>query len=447
MKYSPVIGLEVHVELETRSKMFCGCSAEHFGVEPNIHTCPVCLGLPGALPVPNQEAIKLCLLAGMALNCEIAQESKFDRKHYFYPDLAKGYQISQYDTPFCQNGFLIIKVKDRQRKIAINRVHLEEDTGKLIHCQIDRERYSLIDFNRSGVPLIEVVSEPVIHSSEEAVSYLKKLQLLIRYLGISSCDMEKGSMRCEVNISLREEGKKDLPNYKIEIKNLNSFRFAQKAIEYEILRQKKILSLNKTPIQETRGFNEKKNETFPQRTKETAEDYRYFPEPDIPLIRWTKEEIKEIRASLPELPDKRLKRFIKDYDLSEYDAKILVFKKEWADYLDQIAHVIGSKQKPSLSLKEIARMIVNRKIEIDQHSPQELIDDLIKQKSLTITDKDYLTEVIDKILKENEKVVSDYEKGKREAMKFLIGQAMKETKGRADPLLIQEILMKELRER
>src|SRR3990167_6357454 len=303
MKYEPVIGLEVHIELSTKSKMFCSCRADYFGAKPNTHTCPICLGLPGALPKPNLEAIKFTQKLGLALNCNAQLSSKFDRKNYFYPDLPKGFQISQYDLPFSTNGFLHIQTDVIAKKIRITRAHLEEDTGKLTHATVDGRRVTLIDFNRSSVPLVEIVSEPDIASSEEAKNYAQKLQRIVRYLGISDADMEKGSMRIEPNVSLRKAGERKLPAYKVELKNINSFKFAQSAIEYEIKRQSELLDRGEQPQQETRCWSEAKQATLSQRTKEFAHDYRYFPEPDLVPFILEKREIAKRKNEIGELPD------------------------------------------------------------------------------------------------------------------------------------------------
>ncbi|MEK9178887.1 MAG: Asp-tRNA(Asn)/Glu-tRNA(Gln) amidotransferase subunit GatB, partial [Patescibacteria group bacterium] len=321
--YKTILGLETHIELKTKQKMFCGCNADYFGQEPNTHTCPVCLGLPGALPVPNKEAIVNTIMIGLALNCKINLETYFERKHYFYPDLPKGYQISQYQKPFCYDGYLDIGAK----KIKIQRIHLEEDTGKLIHGLQGTDTHdSFVDFNRSSVPLVEIVTEPNVESSEDASLYLQKLQLTIRYLGLSDCDMEKGSMRCEPNISLkplssrirqlaefRDPDSSELPNYKVEVKNINSFKFVRKAIEYEVERQSEALEKGKTLVQETRRYIESTGKTETMRTKESSEDYRYFPEPDIPPIVFEQSEIDEIQKELStkELPGDRYKKLIR----------------------------------------------------------------------------------------------------------------------------------------
>jgi aspartyl-tRNA(Asn)/glutamyl-tRNA(Gln) amidotransferase subunit B len=331
MKYNLVCGLEVHVELKTQSKMFCNCSADYFGQEPNTHTCPVCLGLPGALPVPNKKAIEWCIMIAQALNCEINLFSKFDRKNYFYPDLAKGYQISQYDLPFGKNGHMVLS---SGKKIGITRVHMEEDTGKLTHAEVDGESVSLIDFNRSGVPLVEIVTEPDFDNPEDVKEYLQRLQQIVRYLNVSDAEMEKGNMRLEPNISLRKEGQTELPNYKVEVKNINSFNFVGRAIEYEIKRQSELLDKGERPAQETRGFVEASSSTKSQRSKEDAQDYRYFPEPDIPPLRFTQNYTDGLKNNMPELPDAKLKRFVEEYGLTNYDAQILTREKTMADYFE-----------------------------------------------------------------------------------------------------------------
>lgn len=439
--YQPIIGLEVHIELKTRSKMFCPCQAYHFGAKPNTQTCPVCLGLPGSLPVPNKRAIDWCLLAGLALNCQINQRSEFDRKNYFYPDLPKGYQISQHYLPFCQKGFLLIERGGQERKIAIRRAHLEEDTAKLLHRQIGAKKFTLIDFNRSGVALLEIVSEPEMNSSQEALDYLKRLRQIIRYLGISDCDMEKGSMRCEVNISLSKVRDPEprivcLPSYKVEIKNLNSFRFVKKAIDYEIERQGKVLLSGKKPTQETRGFDEKAGKTFSQRTKEEAPDYRYFPEPDIPPIRWSEKELKEIRGLLPELPQERERRFQEQYKLEAKQAQLLARERNTADYFERVVQMGQNPQKA-------ATLIINRPKMLSL-SPGEFIAQSKREKAGLVEDKESLIKIIQKVMAENSKAVADFRLGKEQALQYLIGKIMKETKGRAQPQLVARILGEEL---
>ncbi len=465
-KYLPVIGLEVHVELKTKSKMFCGCSTEYFGKEPNTHTCPVCLGLPGALPVPNKKAIEWCLMIGMALNCDIPLISKFDRKNYFYPDLSKGYQISQYDRPFAVNGLIKLKIKNDESKIhektiRIRRVHMEEDTGKLIH-QFTTENLeqgaknkrgiSLIDFNRSGVPLVEIVTEPDFENALQVKEYLQKLQQIIRYLGVSDADMEKGEMRLEPNISLTKNpqhplpplAKVDrgisLPNYKVEVKNINSFRFVEKAINYEIKRQEQILTKGKTPVQETRGWDEKKQKTFSQRVKEEAQDYRYFPEPDIPPIRWTEKQISDLKELLPELPDKKVSKFENKYSLSYYDAEILTREKSTANYFEETVSLCH----PDISLKHIANWIINKNIDIKKITPEELIGQISSAKQTVQMDEGELNKIIKQVLLENSKAVEDYKKGKQASIMFLLGQTMKKIGKKVDATMVKEKIEKEL---
>lgn len=430
--YQTIIGLEVHVELKTRSKMFCGCSTDYFGHEPNTHVCPVCLGLPGALPVANKKAINWTVLAGMALGCQAPLFSKFDRKNYFYPDLPKGYQISQYDLPFCVGG--------RVGRVGIRRVHLEEDTAKLIHTP----KSTLIDFNRSGVPLLEIVTEPDMKSTGEVKDFLKKLQQILRYLGISDCDMEKGSMRLEANVSVKSKKSTKLPDYRVEIKNLNSFRFVEKAINYEIKRQLQLIKKGKKPIQETRGWDEVKEITYTQRWKEEAQDYRYFPEPDLPPIHWSKKQLDSIKGQLLELPETKTKRFQKEYRLTIYQTKILIETKEKADYFEEVVEV-GKKHK--ILAKELANVIINKRVDIEKFLPAELIQILVKKKAPPrVTDKKLL-EAIEKILKENPKVIVDFKKGKTQAVEFLVGQVMGETKSRTDPNQTRKILLEKLKEK
>lgn len=439
MKYTPVIGLEVHVELKTKSKMFCGCSADYFGKEPNTHTCPVCLGLPGALPVPNKKAIDWCIMIGLALNCKIPNFSKFDRKNYFYPDLAKGYQISQYDLPFAKDGFVELS---NGKRIGITRVHMEEDTGKLSHETVDGEKVSLIDFNRSGVPLVEIVTEPDFDNAEDVKEYLQKLQQIVRYLEVSDADMEKGNMRLEPNISLRAEGQNGLPNYKVEVKNINSFSFVGKAIEFEIKRHTGILEKGETPAQETRGFVESTNSTISQRSKEDAKDYRYFPEPDIPPLRLTEEYIEEIRCEIPELPDVKLKRFIETYSLPTYDAEILVRDRKMADYFDKAANIA---QEQDVKRKQIANYIINKKPDIDKVSPEELIKQVTSSSQVAQVDEEKLNEIIDKVLAEQTKAVADFKSGKETVIMFLVGQVMRQFPEKIDAGKVKESLLSKLK--
>jgi len=444
--YQRVIGLEIHIELKTSSKMFCQCSASYFGKPANTQVCPVCLGMPGALPVANKKAIEWTILIGKALNCQINSFSKFDRKHYFYPDLPKGYQISQYDEPIASNGWVKIAYKDQAKNaltkkiFRIRRVHLEEDTGKLIHSK----NGTLIDFNRSGVPLVEIVTEPDFDNSDDVKRFLEELQVIIRYLGVSDADMEKGTMRMEPNISLRYQKSKiknqKLPNYKVEVKNINSFRFVKQAIDYEIKRQIEILKEGKTPLQETRGFDEKKGVTYSQRIKEEASDYRYFPEPDIPPLVFTKEYLDSIKV--PELPWQKVERYVSLLGIRYEEAFILTRDKNLSDYFDkintkfktQIANLNLKIQNPS---QLIANYIVNKKIS-PQLPPHEFINKLIENLKPKEVDKNLLEEVINKVLKENQKAVLDYKKGKVNAIMFLVGQVIREMKGKVEARIVRE---------
>lgn len=437
MKYEPIIGLEVHVELKTKSKMFCGCKNDWFGKEPNTYTCPVCLGLPGALPVPNRQAIEWCMRIGMALNCEIPFLSKFDRKHYFYPDLAKGYQISQYDMPFAENGYMILSTG---KKIRIRRAHMEEDTGKLLHQKISNETVSLIDFNRSGVPLVEIVTEPDFDSASDVKEYLQKLQQIVRYLDVAHANMEKGEMRLEPNISLREPGEKDLPKYKVEVKNINSFSFVEKAIEYELKRQAEILDQGKLPAQETRGWNEAKNATVSQRSKEEAMDYRYFPEPDIPPFKWEPSFIEKMKQELPELPDAKMKRFIEEYNLSAYNAEILTRDTETAMFFEETVKVNKNLQS-KIEAKVLANWIINKKIKVSGTVPAEMIKEIMEANKVEGIDEKEFETILTNVLESNQKAVEDYKSGKETVIMFLVGQAMKQLKGKAKAYEVKEKLL------
>jgi aspartyl-tRNA(Asn)/glutamyl-tRNA(Gln) amidotransferase subunit B len=429
MTYKPVIGLEVHVELKTKSKMFCGCSADYFGQEPNTHTCPVCLGLPGALPVPNKEAIEWCLKIGLALGCKVNNFSKFDRKNYFYPDLAKGYQISQYDIPFSEKGEIELKNK---RKIGITRIHMEEDTGKLIHNAKDDS--TLIDFNRSGVPLVEIVTEPDFESASEVVEYLKKLQQIVKYLGVANAEMEKGEMRLEPNISLRVIDTSGLPKYRVEVKNINSFRFVEKSINFEIKRQTEILEAGETPTQETRGWNEVKQKTVSQRQKEEANDYRYFPEPDIPPFTFSDDYVNKLKSNLPELGDGKVIRFQKEYALSYYDAEILCREKEIADFFEKAVELA---KKDEIQPKQIANFLINRKIDISLTEPDAIIEEILVGKTVVIDEKE-LDKVVDEVIMSNTKAVEDLKSGKEQSMMFLMGQVLRTIGKKIDTNLVKE---------
>ncbi|MCX6765550.1 MAG: Asp-tRNA(Asn)/Glu-tRNA(Gln) amidotransferase subunit GatB [Candidatus Moranbacteria bacterium] len=494
-KYKATIGMEVHVELKTKSKMFCD-SKNAMGEEkkPNVHICPVCTGQPGTLPVPNRQAIEFVQLAGLALNCEIAKESKFDRKNYFYPDLPKGYQISQYDQPLCRSGKLEM---GSGKIIGITRIHLEEDTGKLIHpVKSLRDNgaspagagYTLVDFNRAGVPLMELVTEPDIESGAEARLFCQKLQQICRYLEISEADMEKGHMRCEANISLYKEGENKLSGVKVEVKNINSFKFVEKAIDYEIKRQTEILEKGEKVIQETRGYDSNKNITVSQRTKESAHDYRYFPEPDIPPLKFTEDYINNLRAKLPELPDAKKKRLIAEYNLSSENVEVIVSDKGLADYFEQVVSEIKEKRESSevcadenKCVKLSANYIVSelqkhlirdgvtvRDIKITPENYAELVgfiadgkisssaaqtvleemyktggdpSQIIKAKNLAqVSDESELDKTIQQVLDKNTQSMEDYKKGKANALQFLIGQVMAKTGGRANPKMVAKIL-------
>ena len=442
-KYKVIIGMEVHAELKTESKMFCGCKNDPFHApEPNNYTCPVCLGFPGALPVANKKAIEWTIKLGLALGCKINRFSKFDRKHYFYPDLPKGYQISQYDLPFCYDG----KIETSFGPVGITRVHLEEDTGKLIHNTVDGRKVSLIDFNRSGAPLVEIVTEPEIYSSAQAKEYAKRLRQIIRYLDISDCDMEKGGMRLEANISLLnrrskiKDQKLELPNYKVELKNINSFRFLERGIEYEIERQKEILESGKIPDQETRGYNSEKNITYTQRSKESAEDYRYFPDPDLPPVRFDDKWFADIRSSVPELIDSVFNRWEKDYQV---DRKLTELLFETAAESKKITEIFLSLSRQKLPVDKFVNAIINKKLTINlfYKNADEIVN--IYKKSIQIddiTDKELET-YIHNVLSLNQKAVADYKSGKKTVMNFLVGMVMKEAKKKIEFKRIEALII------
>lgn len=439
-QYKPYIGLEVHAELKTKSKMFCGCVNDPFSAKkPNIYTCPVCLGLPGALPVPNHLAIEWTIKLGLALDCQINQFSKFDRKNYFYPDLAKGYQISQYDIPFCFDG----EIETSQGKIRIRRIHLEEDTGKLIHDTVDGKSVSLIDFNRSGVPLAEIVTEPDIKNGEQAKEYGKNLRQIMRFLKISDCKMAEGGMRLEANVSLAKINDDQLPSYKVEVKNINSFRFLEEAINYEIKRQAKILDKGEIPNQETRGWDADKKQTFSQRSKEEAEDYRYFPDPDIPPIKFTNEQITKIKNSLPELPKKIVKRWETEYQLKKKSAELLSGNQEQVEWAESIFKLA---QKNKIHANDVANDIINKKIKVQTDNTAEQIITAFTQLHQTASvDETQLDEIIKQVLTENQEAVIKYQSGKTQVLGFLMGQVMSKLKEKVDPNQVRQALIDQLK--
>ncbi len=483
MVYTVVIGLEIHIELKTKTKMFCSCLNDPNEKHPNLNICPICLGHPGTLPVINQEAVRKTIKTGLALNSDIPSISKFDRKNYFYPDLPKGYQISQYDMPLCQNGYLEID----GRRIRIRRIHLEEDTGRLFH----EKEHSLVDFNRAGIPLMELVTEPDLRSAKEARKFAEELQLILRYLDVSDAEMEKGQMRVEVNISLakKSKGKVQKLGTKVEIKNLNSFRAVERAIEYEIERQTKNLNTRKKIFQETRGWDDERGVTTSQREKEEAHDYRYFPEPDLPPIYITPETINEIRVEIPEFPSQKRKRFKREYELDEKSIEVFVQNKDLGEYFEKVI----SELPPKLSRENLLKLIkltsnyiitdlqgllrgasvVGEDFLITPENFAEFItliyegkisskiakmvleemfkrgadpSQIIEERGLVqITDQTEIEQIIEEVVAENQKAVEDFKKGKKTAFQYLIGQVMAKTGGKANPQKIKEVLPKFLK--
>ena len=474
--YELIIGLEIHVQPKTKSKMFCSCDANYFGDAPNTHVCPVCLGLPGALPVPNKEAIRKCVKVALALNCNINKESRFDRKNYFYPDLPKGYQITQSDFPFGYEGWVELDVNGEKKKFRITRVHMEEDTGKSVH----KGEYTMLDFNKSGLPLIEIVTEPDFHSVEEVSLFATRLRQIIRYIGVSDADMEKGQMRFELNISLRKEGSNHLPKYKVEVKNIASISVLEKVIKFEYERQKAILESGSVPLQETRGLLDMSGKTKSQRVKENANDYRYFPEPDIPPIELSDEYIEEVKKEIPELPEEKKSRYISDYELSSEIAENIVSsvrKVEDFEYLinevndnkliREIAKwYIGdywallNEEEPNEDfklefVKEVAKLVATGKI--NKTTGQAVLKksfetgkrpaDIVSEENLEIvTDDNLLLEIVQRVITENPKVLEDYKKNPNAAM-FLIGLVMREMHGKADARVVKDLVFEEIEKR
>lgn len=478
MDFEPVIGLEVHAQVLTKSKMFCGCSAEAFGAPPNTHVCPICLGMPGALPVINQAAVEATIRTALALNCSIPEYAKFDRKNYMYPDLMKGYQISQYDLPLSRNGWLDIESGGVTKRIGIRRVHLEEDTAKLFHVA-DLGGSSLIDVNRSGVPLMEIVSQPELHSAEDVRQYASVLRQILRYIGVSSGDMEKGALRIEPNISLRVRGTTELSETRTEIKNLNSISAMFHAVEFELARQEKLLRSGGRVAQETMGWDEARGVTVPQRSKEEAHDYRYFPEPDLPRLLVTSEWVSEIRARLPELPAAKRARYMSELGLSAYDAGVLSAERNTADYFDAAVNAGTSKKVTPKVISNWLTSEVFARLEGDistlKISPEQLVglitrindqtisstqaktaliemmetgqdaDAVIQAKGLAqVSDRGPIEAAAQQVIENNPQQVQSYLAGKEAVLNFLVGQLMKATKGQANPALAREIMTEQL---
>jgi len=473
MKYLTTIGLEVHVQLKTRSKMFCGCSAE-YGAEPNTHVCPVCLGYPGAMPVMNREAVRLTVLTGLMIGSKISEFSKFDRKSYFYPDMPKNYQISQYDKPLCAGGSVDIEVGGVMKTIGVTRIHLEEDVGKNMHFQST----SGVDFNRAGVPLMEIVSEPEINSPEEAFAYLQALKQILLYAGVSECNLEEGNVRCDVNCSVRPEGQKEL-GVKAEIKNLNTFKGVLNSLKHEEERQVETLKAGGKIHQETRRWDPDTGVTIAMRSKEYAHDYRYFPEPDLLPVVLSREQVAEWRSGLPELPRDRRERFTREYGIPEYDAAVLTAEMAVADYFEQAAKLSSNPKSVSnwimtemmrllsekeMSIKDVAVLpaaiaglvkLVDGKV-INSNSAKEVFgvlfekggdpEQVVREKGLVqVSDSGAIEQFIDQAIAENAKSVEDYLGGKPAAAKFLVGQVMKLSRGKANPQLAASILEEKLK--
>jgi aspartyl-tRNA(Asn)/glutamyl-tRNA(Gln) amidotransferase subunit B len=486
--YETIIGLEVHSQLLTRSKMYCSCSTDYASAPPNTHVCPVCMGMPGVLPTVNQRAVEFTVMTALALNCNISEHAKFDRKNYCYPDLMKGYQISQYDMPMGVNGYLVIDIEGKKKKLGITRVHLEEDVAKLVHRSTpEGESYSLVDINRAGMPLMEIVGEPDISTPEEARLYLVKLRSILQYLGVSTGNMEEGSFRCDANISIRPVGSTEYLG-KVEVKNMNSFRAVFRALEYEAQRQREAMAKGEKIAQETRGWVDDKGITVSQRSKEYAHDYRYFPEPDITPFSFSREYVGKLRAALPELPEARYDRFVAQYNLTPYDAGLLTDSKTLANYFEECvlaAAKSGAEQNIQKKAKTVGNWLLgdftrllnlnNMRIEDSRVKPSHLAEmlELVEKGTLSgplaktvfedmfstgktaaaivaekglvqISDSGEIGTIVDKIIAENDKAVVDYRAGKEASLTFLIGQVMKASRGKANPAVVRQIVVDKL---
>jgi aspartyl-tRNA(Asn)/glutamyl-tRNA(Gln) amidotransferase subunit B len=474
MKYEAVIGLEVHAQLQTNTKIFCGCETK-FGEDANTRTCPVCIGMPGVLPVLNKQAVEFIVKTGLATHCTISPVSRFARKNYFYPDLPKGYQISQYELPVCEHGYVEIVADGAVKRIGLTRIHLEEDAGKNLHQP--EGGASLVDLNRAGTPLMEIVSEPDIRTPEEASEYLKKLRTILRYIEVSDADMEKGNFRCDANVSIRPAGAKEFGT-RAEVKNVNSFKFVQKALEYEIKRQAKVLDEGGKVVQETRLFDSSKGVTFSMRSKEEAHDYRYFPEPDLVPIVVSRESVDEIRKTIPELPDAKRERFVKEYGLPDYDADMLTQTRATAAFYEETAKLSEQpKTAANWMMGELMRLLnaEGREIESCPIKPERLAgmikmiqggvistkiaktvfeemyksgkdaETVVKDQGLVqVSDTGAIEKIIDEVIKANPSQYADYKAGKEKLFGFFVGQVMKASKGKANPELVNELLKKKL---
>ena len=473
--YEVIIGLEVHSELSTKTKIFCSCPTE-FGGAPNTHTCPICMAMPGTLPVLNEKVVEYAVKAGLATNCEISRNSKNDRKNYFYPDLPKSYQISQFDKPLCEHGYIEIETENGSKKIRLTRIHIEEDAGKLNHDPYGRG--SLVDLNRAGVPLIEIVSEPDLRSAEEVESYMRKLKSILEYIEVSDCKMQEGSLRADVNVSIRPKGS-DKFGTRTEMKNMNSFRSIVRAIEYEIDRQVEVIDNGGTIVQETLRWDDVSGKTFPMRDKEDAQDYRYFPDPDLVAIKLSDDYIENIKNNLPELPESRKERYLNEYGLSVKDANILTSSKYLSNMFEKASSICGNtKSVANWLLSDVSRILNEKELEPDQipfeaealaelvslidkgtissaiakkvleemfNTPEKLPTKIIEEKGwVQISDEGAIKEVVLKILSENNQSVMDYKAGKEKALGFLVGQAMKLTKGKANPQMLNKMFIEEM---